>query len=137
MTNLAFISNVIRIFFCVKLTVHCWQLYYLSFVYVCNQKCLGFFSSPQPGRAMPGYPSSPLPGNPTPPMTPGSSMPPYMSPGQDVKSPFLPDVKPNINTMQPPTGTRANTFSIYSFTILPYMSITALITAVRNMHIYY
>lgn len=86
---------------------------------------------------MPGYPSSPLPGNPTPPMTPGSSMPPYMSPGQDVKSPFLPDVKPNINTMQPPTGTGANTFSIYSFTILPYMSITALITAVRNMHIYY
>uniref|UniRef100_A0AAR2JJA8 SP-RING-type domain-containing protein n=1 Tax=Pygocentrus nattereri TaxID=42514 RepID=A0AAR2JJA8_PYGNA len=58
-----------------------------------------------PGRAMPGYPSSPLPGNPTPPMTPGSSMPPYMSPGQDVKSPFLPDVKPNINSMQPPTGT--------------------------------
>uniref|UniRef100_A0A673KP45 SP-RING-type domain-containing protein n=1 Tax=Sinocyclocheilus rhinocerous TaxID=307959 RepID=A0A673KP45_9TELE len=58
----------------------------------------------QPGRAMPGYPSSPLPGNPTPPMTPGSSMPPYMSPGQDVKSPFLHDVKPNINSLQPPTG---------------------------------
>uniref|UniRef100_A0AAY4AP35 SP-RING-type domain-containing protein n=1 Tax=Denticeps clupeoides TaxID=299321 RepID=A0AAY4AP35_9TELE len=58
----------------------------------------------QPGRAMPGYPSSPLPGNPTPPMTPGSSMPPYMSPGQDVKSPFLPDIKPNINSLQPPTG---------------------------------
>uniref|UniRef100_A0AAY4AQN8 SP-RING-type domain-containing protein n=1 Tax=Denticeps clupeoides TaxID=299321 RepID=A0AAY4AQN8_9TELE len=57
-----------------------------------------------PGRAMPGYPSSPLPGNPTPPMTPGSSMPPYMSPGQDVKSPFLPDIKPNINSLQPPTG---------------------------------
>uniref|UniRef100_A0A8C2BLV4 Zinc finger, MIZ-type containing 2 n=2 Tax=Cyprinus carpio TaxID=7962 RepID=A0A8C2BLV4_CYPCA len=57
-----------------------------------------------PGRAMPGYPSSPLPGNPTPPMTPGSSMPPYMSPGQDVKSPFLHDVKPNINSLQPPTG---------------------------------
>ncbi|KAI1900923.1 hypothetical protein AGOR_G00054830 [Albula goreensis] len=55
-----------------------------------------------PGRAMPGYPSSPLPGNPTPPMTPGSSMPPYMSPGQDVKSPFLPDIKPNINSLQPP-----------------------------------
>uniref|UniRef100_A0A671N6H7 Zinc finger MIZ domain-containing protein 2-like n=1 Tax=Sinocyclocheilus anshuiensis TaxID=1608454 RepID=A0A671N6H7_9TELE len=58
----------------------------------------------QPGRAMPGYPSSPLPGNPTPPMTPGSSMPPYMSPGQDVKSPFLHDVKPNINSLQLPTG---------------------------------
>uniref|UniRef100_A0A8C6ZNP8 Zinc finger MIZ-type containing 2 n=1 Tax=Nothoprocta perdicaria TaxID=30464 RepID=A0A8C6ZNP8_NOTPE len=48
-----------------------------------------------PARSMPGYPSSPLPGNPTPPMTPGSSMPPYMSPGQDVKSPFLPDIKPS------------------------------------------
>lgn len=70
---------------------------------------------------MPGYPSSPLPGNPTPPMTPGSSMPPYMSPGQDVKSPFLPDVKPNINTMQPPTGTRAQAFSLYFLTVLPYM----------------
>ncbi|XP_018606465.2 zinc finger MIZ domain-containing protein 2 [Scleropages formosus] len=57
-----------------------------------------------PARAMPGYPSSPLPGNPTPPMTPGSSMAPYMSPGQDVKSPFLPDVKPNMNTLPPPTG---------------------------------
>ncbi|XP_063304617.1 zinc finger MIZ domain-containing protein 2 isoform X1 [Pelobates fuscus] len=58
-----------------------------------------------PGRSMPGYPSSPLPGNPTPPMTPGSSAPPYMSPNQDVKSPFLPDVKPAHNTLHPsPTG---------------------------------
>uniref|UniRef100_A0A673N0X6 Zinc finger MIZ domain-containing protein 2-like n=1 Tax=Sinocyclocheilus rhinocerous TaxID=307959 RepID=A0A673N0X6_9TELE len=57
-----------------------------------------------PGRVMPGYPSSPLPGNPTPPMTPGSSMTPYLSPGQDVKSPFLHDVKPNINSLQSPTG---------------------------------
>ncbi|XP_015221294.1 zinc finger MIZ domain-containing protein 2 isoform X2 [Lepisosteus oculatus] len=63
------------------------------------------FSQPAvngPGRAMPGYPSSPLPGNPTPPMTPGSNMPPYMSPGQDVKSPFLTDIKPNINSLPPP-----------------------------------
>ncbi|KTF92714.1 hypothetical protein cypCar_00034066 [Cyprinus carpio] len=65
---------------------------------------VGVLSRMHPGRAMPGYPSSPLPGNPTPPMTPGSSMPPYMSPGQDVKSPFLHDVKPNINSLQPPTG---------------------------------
>ncbi|XP_042329201.1 zinc finger MIZ domain-containing protein 2 [Sceloporus undulatus] len=58
-----------------------------------------------PGRSMPGYPSSPLPGNPTPPMTPGSNIPPYMSPGQDVKSPFLPDIKPNINSLHPsPSG---------------------------------
>ncbi|XP_023694294.2 zinc finger MIZ domain-containing protein 2-like isoform X1 [Paramormyrops kingsleyae] len=55
-----------------------------------------------PGRTMPGYPSSPLPGNPTPPMTPGSSVPPYMSPSHDVKSPFLPDVKPNMNSLPPP-----------------------------------
>lgn len=54
---------------------------------------------------MPGYPSSPLPGNPTPPMTPGSTAPQYMSPGQDVKSPFLQDVKPPHNTLHPsPTG---------------------------------
>ncbi|XP_041441101.1 zinc finger MIZ-type containing 2 L homeolog isoform X2 [Xenopus laevis] len=59
-----------------------------------------------PGRSMPGYPSSPLPGNPTPPMTPGSSATPYMSPGQDVKSPFLPDVKPPHSSLhQSPTGT--------------------------------
>ncbi|XP_032059989.1 zinc finger MIZ domain-containing protein 2 isoform X1 [Aythya fuligula] len=58
-----------------------------------------------PGRSMPGYPSSPLPGNPTPPMTPGSSMAPYMSPGQDVKSPFLPDMKPGIAALHPsPSG---------------------------------
>ncbi|XP_067114718.1 zinc finger MIZ domain-containing protein 2 isoform X1 [Osmerus mordax] len=54
---------------------------------------------------MSGYPSSPLGGNPTPPMTPGSSMPPYLSPGQDTKPSYLPpDTKPNINTQQPPTG---------------------------------
>lgn len=58
-----------------------------------------------PARSMPGYPSSPLPGNPTPPMTPGSNIPPYMSPGQDVKSPFLPDIKSNINSLHPsPSG---------------------------------
>ncbi|KAM6965294.1 zinc finger MIZ domain-containing protein 2 [Aplochiton taeniatus] len=59
-----------------------------------------------PGRGMPGYPSSPLPGNPTPPITPGSSMaPPYMSPGQDVKPSFLPDIKPNMATLPPPPPT--------------------------------
>ncbi|XP_027707821.1 zinc finger MIZ domain-containing protein 2 isoform X3 [Vombatus ursinus] len=58
-----------------------------------------------PTRSMPGYPSSPLPGNPTPPMTPGSSIPPYMSPSQEVKSPFLPDIKPNMSSLHPsPSG---------------------------------
>lgn len=61
----------------------------------------------QPGRGgvMPGYPSSPMGGNPTPPMTPGTSIPPYLSPGQDTKPPYLPpDIKPNINTQQVSTG---------------------------------
>uniref|UniRef100_A0A6Q2WUU1 SP-RING-type domain-containing protein n=1 Tax=Esox lucius TaxID=8010 RepID=A0A6Q2WUU1_ESOLU len=75
-----------------------------SFSYISNP------DSQQAGRVMPGYPSSPLGGNPTPPMTPGSSMPPYLSPGgpgPDTKPPYLaqgPDVKPNINSLQPPTG---------------------------------
>uniref|UniRef100_A0A8B9ITM7 Zinc finger MIZ-type containing 2 n=1 Tax=Amazona collaria TaxID=241587 RepID=A0A8B9ITM7_9PSIT len=58
-----------------------------------------------PGRSMPGYPSSPLAGNPTPPVTPGSGIPPYVSPGQDVKSPFLPDMKPSVTSLHPsPSG---------------------------------
>uniref|UniRef100_A0A8C8ATS6 Zinc finger MIZ-type containing 2 n=1 Tax=Otus sunia TaxID=257818 RepID=A0A8C8ATS6_9STRI len=58
-----------------------------------------------PGRSLPGYPSSPLAGNPTPPMTPGSGIPPYASPGQDVKSPFLPDMKPSVTSLHPsPSG---------------------------------
>ncbi|XP_076974462.1 zinc finger MIZ domain-containing protein 2 isoform X2 [Tamandua tetradactyla] len=57
-----------------------------------------------PARSMPGYPSSPLPGNPTPPMTPSSSVP-YLSPSQEVKSPFLPDLKPTVNSLHPsPSG---------------------------------
>lgn len=54
---------------------------------------------------MSGYPTSPMGGNPTPPMTPGTSMPPYLSPGQDTKPPYLPpDIKPNITSQQPSTG---------------------------------
>ncbi|XP_065821371.1 zinc finger MIZ domain-containing protein 2 isoform X1 [Labrus bergylta] len=57
------------------------------------------------GGVMPGYPSSPMGGNPTPPMTPGTSIPPYLSPGQDTKPPYLPpDTKPSIISQQPPTG---------------------------------
>uniref|UniRef100_A0A672QU72 Zinc finger MIZ domain-containing protein 1-like n=1 Tax=Sinocyclocheilus grahami TaxID=75366 RepID=A0A672QU72_SINGR len=48
------------------------------------------------------YPHSPVPGNPTPPMTPGSSIPPYLSPNQDVKPPFPPDMKPNMTSLPPP-----------------------------------
>uniref|UniRef100_A0A8C4DTX4 SP-RING-type domain-containing protein n=1 Tax=Dicentrarchus labrax TaxID=13489 RepID=A0A8C4DTX4_DICLA len=63
------------------------------------------YYKPGRGGVMPGYPSSPMGGNPTPPMTPGTSIPPYLSPGQDTKPPYLPpDIKPNINTQQPSTG---------------------------------
>ncbi|XP_077418126.1 zinc finger MIZ domain-containing protein 2-like isoform X3 [Vanacampus margaritifer] len=57
---------------------------------------------PGPGRGLAAYPSSPVPGNPTPPITPGSSAaPPYMSPGNSDagKASFLPDMKAS-----PPTG---------------------------------
>lgn len=65
---------------------------------------LTYFSSTQPPRPVGNYPHSPVPGNPTPPMTPGSNIPPYLSPNQDVKPPFPPDIKPNITTLPPPPG---------------------------------
>uniref|UniRef100_A0A8C1JTW4 Zinc finger, MIZ-type containing 1b n=1 Tax=Cyprinus carpio TaxID=7962 RepID=A0A8C1JTW4_CYPCA len=57
-----------------------------------------------PPRPMGIYPHSPLPGDPTPPVTPGSNMPPYLSPNQDTKPPFPPDIKPNINALPPAPG---------------------------------
>nr|XP_014424647.1 zinc finger MIZ domain-containing protein 1 isoform X9 [Pelodiscus sinensis] len=69
----------------------------------------------KPSRPVPvaNYPHSPVPGNPTPPMTPGSSIPPYLSPNQDVKPPFPPDIKPNINALPPPPNAKGkvHTFS--------------------------
>ncbi|XP_054080812.1 zinc finger MIZ domain-containing protein 2 isoform X2 [Rissa tridactyla] len=75
-----------------------------------NGQSVGFTTYSQaavngPGRSLPGYPSSPLAGNPTPPMAPGSGIPPYASPGQDVKSPFLTDMKPSVTSLHPsPSG---------------------------------
>jgi len=40
------------------------------------------------------YQHSPIPGNPTPPLTPATGMPPYISPN--------PDIKPNFNEMKSP-----------------------------------
>uniref|UniRef100_A0AAQ4QNU9 Zinc finger MIZ-type containing 1 n=1 Tax=Gasterosteus aculeatus aculeatus TaxID=481459 RepID=A0AAQ4QNU9_GASAC len=57
-----------------------------------------------PPRPVGNYPHSPVPGNPTPPMTPGSNIPPYLSPNQDVKPPFPPDIKPNITALPPPSA---------------------------------
>uniref|UniRef100_A0A672QA43 Zinc finger MIZ domain-containing protein 1-like n=1 Tax=Sinocyclocheilus grahami TaxID=75366 RepID=A0A672QA43_SINGR len=61
----------------------------------------GYNQGNGPPRQVVNYPHSPVPGNPTPPMTPGSSMP-YMSPNQDVKPPFPPDMKPNMTSLPPP-----------------------------------
>lgn len=83
-----------------------------STVLLGSKHAVVFVSQPGRGGVMPGYPSSPMGGNPTPPMTPGTSMPPYLSPGQDTKPPYLPpDIKPNINNNQPPsTGKNSNSF---------------------------
>lgn len=42
------------------------------------------------------YQHSPIPGNPTPPLTPATSMPPYISPN--------PDIKPNFNEIKSPVN---------------------------------
>ncbi|KAK3554296.1 hypothetical protein QTP70_020150, partial [Hemibagrus guttatus] len=62
----------------------------------------GYNQGSGPPRQVVNYPHSPVPGNPTPPMTPGSSIPPYLSPSQDVKPPFPPDMKPNMTSLPPP-----------------------------------
>uniref|UniRef100_UPI00358F1F04 zinc finger MIZ domain-containing protein 1 n=1 Tax=Myxine glutinosa TaxID=7769 RepID=UPI00358F1F04 len=59
-------------------------------------------------RSMPGYPHSPVPGNPTPPVTPGTHVPSYLSPGQDVKPPYPPDIKPSLAGLAPPSGNPAD-----------------------------
>uniref|UniRef100_A0A8C2AA85 Zinc finger, MIZ-type containing 1b n=1 Tax=Cyprinus carpio TaxID=7962 RepID=A0A8C2AA85_CYPCA len=69
-----------------------------------NNFSTGSFHYSGPPRPMGSYPHSPLPGDPTPPVTPGSNMPPYLSPNQDTKPPFPPDIKPNINALPPAPG---------------------------------
>ncbi|KAB1256393.1 Zinc finger MIZ domain-containing protein 2 [Camelus dromedarius] len=54
----------------------------------------------KPACSDPSNASSPLPGSPTQPMTPGSSIP-YTSTSQEVKSPFLPDLKPSNSHLSP------------------------------------
>lgn len=46
------------------------------------------------------YQHSPIPGNPTPPLTPATSIPPYISPNPDIKPNFN-DIKPNFNDIKP------------------------------------
>eukprot|EP00079_Xenopus_tropicalis_P027410 XP_012821670.1 PREDICTED: zinc finger MIZ domain-containing protein 1 isoform X3 [Xenopus tropicalis] len=78
-----------------------------------NSYSQGSMNGPSRPGPVGNYPHSPVPGNPTPPITPGSSIPPYLSPSQDVKPPFPPDIKPNINTLPPPPNAKGkvHTFS--------------------------
>lgn len=54
------------------------------------------------------YQHSPIPGNPTPPLTPASSMPPYISPN--------PDVKPTFNDLKPPIPVQSKNNLIMFYT---------------------
>uniref|UniRef100_A0A8C0AMY9 Zinc finger MIZ-type containing 2 n=3 Tax=Aves TaxID=8782 RepID=A0A8C0AMY9_9AVES len=73
--------------------------------YPAQQYLQGGQYAPAGAQYAPSAPHSPLAGNPTPPMTLGSGIPPYASPGQDVKSPFLPDMKPSVTSLHPsPSG---------------------------------
>lgn len=56
----------------------------------------GQFAQEVAMRTNMSYQHSPVPGNPTPPLTPASSMPPYISPNGDVK--------PHFNEMKPSMG---------------------------------
>ncbi|XP_056387337.1 zinc finger MIZ domain-containing protein 1 isoform X5 [Hyla sarda] len=71
-----------------------------------NSYSQGSMNGPSRQGPVGNYPHSPVPGNPTPPMTPGSTIPPYLSPSQDVKPPFPPDIKPNMSSLPPPPNAK-------------------------------
>lgn len=54
----------------------------------------GFQQDVSSGMRSMNYQHSPIPGNPTPPLTPAGSMPPYISPNADTK--------PGFNDLKPP-----------------------------------
>ncbi|OWR46656.1 putative sumo ligase [Danaus plexippus plexippus] len=75
----------------------------------------GQFAQEVAMRSNMSYQHSPVPGNPTPPLTPASSMPPYISPNADVK--------PHFNELKPPMGMQNDelrlTFPVRDGIILP------------------
>ena len=95
-----------------------------------------FYCILQPHRAS-NYPHSPVPGNPTPPMTPGSSIPPYLSPNQDVKPPFPPDMKPNMTALPPPPSeypsspTTTGSFEAFVYFYASFILSDTMCTSVR------
>ncbi|CAH2991654.1 unnamed protein product [Chilo suppressalis] len=75
----------------------------------------GQFAQEVAMRTNMSYQHSPVPGNPTPPLTPASSMPPYISPNADVK--------PHFNELKPQMGLQNDelrlTFPVRDGIILP------------------
>ncbi|XP_039749645.1 zinc finger MIZ domain-containing protein 1 [Pararge aegeria] len=75
----------------------------------------GQFAQEVAMRSNMSYQHSPVPGNPTPPLTPASSMPPYISPNADVK--------PHFNELKPPMSMQNDelrlTFPVRDGIILP------------------
>ncbi|KPJ18923.1 Zinc finger MIZ domain-containing protein 1 [Papilio machaon] len=75
----------------------------------------GQFAQEVAMRTSMSYQHSPVPGNPTPPLTPASSMPPYISPNADVK--------PHFNELKPSMGMQNDelrlTFPVRDGIILP------------------
>lgn len=65
------------------------------------------------------YQHSPIPGNPTPPLTPATSMPPYISPN--------PDVKPNFNELKPPMPIQSKYTHKFNYLVLDVTLVTQLI----------
>lgn len=65
----------------------------------------GQFAQEVAMRTNMSYQHSPVPGNPTPPLTPASSIPPYISPTGDVK--------PHFNELKPPMGIQSKKFNQY------------------------
>lgn len=75
----------------------------------------GQFAQEVAMRSNMSYQHSPVPGNPTPPLTPASSIPPYISPNADVK--------PHFNELKPALGMQNDelrlTFPVRDGIILP------------------
>lgn len=73
----------------------------------------GQFAQEVAMRTNMSYQHSPVPGNPTPPLTPASSMPPYISPNGDVK--------PHFNEMKPSMGMQSKFLNNYKVNHYNYL----------------
>lgn len=75
----------------------------------------GQFAQEVAMRTNMSYQHSPVPGNPTPPLTPASSIPPYISPNGDVK--------PHFNELKPPMGMAQSKFDTITHSYFVYCKV--------------